>query len=460
MVRSPAMGKRRIQSSSTELEDEPVTSPRKSKLQRLAVPSSSSSASSMHGADGEAVDDFDEMAAGEKEEQPAFAADSARSSSGNVSQEGEEDEDEDKYKVWEMFADQYHDIVEQLPLELQRSFQLMLEHDEQMRAHQKALQTATKEYLHLAKSDAYQDAMIKSQLARKMAANLGTTDSIPAQGIASMPDDNVNRGVPMDSNTEVDGSLVDDGGGDAGEQASNSSEEAVRETLIRSTSPTKAHTSSTPAAIGNVKAEDDSTADHMRKLLGDIVTYSRAAIKAGDDKVALAVTAYNWVDRHIHRLDSDLMKHEEALSLGLRPGTQPSTDAREALEHAEENTDTAYLQDPAGLAGGGKGALPYDSRVQHSPARKKGKSKSASLAPSEVPVVIHTSDADGEKYCYCQQASHDIMVGCDNPQCKLQWFHLACLNMAAPPEVEPWYCPECAPLIRQKKAKKKKSSRR
>jgi len=104
------------------------------------------------------------------------------------------------------------------------------------------------------------------------------------------------------------------------------------------------------------------------------------------------------VDRHIHRLDSDLMKHEEALSLGLRPGTQPSTDAREALGHADENADMSHLQDPAGLAGGGKGALPYDTRVHHSPSRKKkGKSKSASLAPSEVPVV-HTSDADGVSY--------------------------------------------------------------
>lgn len=89
------------------------------------------------------------------------------------------------------------------------------------------------------------------------------------------------------------------------------------------------------------------------------------------------------------------MKHEEALSLGLRPGTQPSTDAREALEHAEDNADTANLQEPAGLAGGGKGALPYDSHVQHSSRLKKGKSKSASIPPSDTPIIVHTSDADG-----------------------------------------------------------------
>lgn len=89
------------------------------------------------------------------------------------------------------------------------------------------------------------------------------------------------------------------------------------------------------------------------------------------------------------------MKHEEALSLGLRPGTQPSTDAQEALGHSDENANTSHLQDPAGLAGGGKGALPYDSHVHHSsPSRKKkGKSKSASLAPTDLPP-IPVSDAD------------------------------------------------------------------
>lgn len=104
------------------------------------------------------------------------------------------------------------------------------------------------------------------------------------------------------------------------------------------------------------------------------------------------------VDRHLNRLDADLAKQEEALSLGLRPGTQPSTDAREAQEHAYENTETAHLQDAAGLAGGGKGALPYDSHIHRksSPNRKKkGKSNSASVAPSsELPVALTSEGSD------------------------------------------------------------------
>lgn len=161
------------------------------------------------------------------------------------------------------------------------------------------------------------------------------------------------------------------------------------------------------------------------------------------------------MDRHLNRLDADLAKQEEALSLGLRPGTQPSTDAREAQEHAYENAETAHLQDAAGLAGGGKGALPYDSHVHRksSPNRKKkGKSKSASVAPSsELPVALMSEGSDvrgtfsygrkavtdvvflsfsQEKYCYCQQGSADTMIGCDNPSCRYQWV---CLALSKPP---------------------------
>lgn len=132
--------------------------------------------------------------------------------------------------------------------------------------------------------------MIKSQLARKIAANLGTTDSMQAPTAAQVSaiDHNKDSAAGV-SNVVLNGSLVNNGGVNNGEQASNSSEEEVQNALIRSASPSKTREASA------APAEEDTAADHMRKLLGDIVTHSRAAIKAGDDKVALAVTAYSWV---------------------------------------------------------------------------------------------------------------------------------------------------------------------
>ncbi|ORY42525.1 hypothetical protein BCR33DRAFT_637589, partial [Rhizoclosmatium globosum] len=52
-------------------------------------------------------------------------------------------------------------------------------------------------------------------------------------------------------------------------------------------------------------------------------------------------------------------------------------------------------------------------------------------------------DADEDVYCICQTVSYGEMIGCDNPNCEKEWFHLACVGLKAPPEGV-WLCPECA----------------
>ena len=51
---------------------------------------------------------------------------------------------------------------------------------------------------------------------------------------------------------------------------------------------------------------------------------------------------------------------------------------------------------------------------------------------------------DTKLYCYCQ-CPHDEyseMIGCDAPDCRLEWFHFECVNILVPPEGK-WFCPEC-----------------
>ncbi|KZT05572.1 uncharacterized protein LAESUDRAFT_726850 [Laetiporus sulphureus 93-53] len=49
---------------------------------------------------------------------------------------------------------------------------------------------------------------------------------------------------------------------------------------------------------------------------------------------------------------------------------------------------------------------------------------------------------DKELYCFCQKLSYGEMIGCDNPNCRYQWFHLNCVNLK-PPLPENWFCEEC-----------------
>ena len=45
-------------------------------------------------------------------------------------------------------------------------------------------------------------------------------------------------------------------------------------------------------------------------------------------------------------------------------------------------------------------------------------------------------------YCKCQQPSQGSMIGCDNPSCKYEWYHYACVGITEEPEH--WVCPDCA----------------
>ncbi|KAK9349262.1 hypothetical protein V1522DRAFT_396073 [Lipomyces starkeyi] len=45
-------------------------------------------------------------------------------------------------------------------------------------------------------------------------------------------------------------------------------------------------------------------------------------------------------------------------------------------------------------------------------------------------------------YCICDDVSYGDMIACDDKNCKIEWYHLGCVNMKRPPRGE-WICPLC-----------------
>lgn len=83
---------------------------------------------------------------------------------------------------------------------------------------------------------------------------------------------------------------------------------------------------------------------------------------------------------------------------------------------------------------------------------------SASPTPSSLPRSHqdgpgdHADDDDGDDenlYCICQKVSYGEMVGCDNDNCELQWFHYKCVGVTEEPKGE-WLCPNCRTLPKNK----------
>ena len=42
------------------------------------------------------------------------------------------------------------------------------------------------------------------------------------------------------------------------------------------------------------------------------------------------------------------------------------------------------------------------------------------------------------------EEDHGDMIGCDNENCQIQWFHLSCLKLTKTQVPKgKWYCPDC-----------------
>lgn len=104
------------------------------------------------------------------------------------------------------------------------------------------------------------------------------------------------------------------------------------------------------------------------------------------------------------------------------------------------------------------------SSVQKSPPVIEELEGTSSGVDDSTSVLETSETADDEdsrmdekqRYCYCQGPEEGEMVGCDNPDCKYEWFHLKCLGFDSAPTSTFWYCPDCRklPQFRRRKAKK------
>lgn len=59
-----------------------------------------------------------------------------------------------------------------------------------------------------------------------------------------------------------------------------------------------------------------------------------------------------------------------------------------------------------------------------------------------------TEEVDMTPYCICHRPAYGQMIGCDNSECKGEWFHLDCMRLSRlPSKGEAWYCPACRPIM-------------
>lgn len=169
------------------------------------------------------------------------------------------------------------------------------------------------------------------------------------------------------------------------------------------------------------------------------------SIRIADEKVALAVQAYDLVDTHIQQLDQYLKKFDEELrrerenaAITGAPTSSPDGNTKSGKEGGR----------------GGRKKTRQAASVQTATAAAMAAATEA-LATSANPTGMDLDlpvDPNEPTYCFCNQVSYGEMVACDNPDCKIEWFHFGCVGLKEQPKGK-WYCSSCAATRNRRRGK-------
>ncbi|GMR32162.1 hypothetical protein PMAYCL1PPCAC_02357, partial [Pristionchus mayeri] len=162
---------------------------------------------------------------------------------------------------------------------------------------------------------------------------------------------------------------------------------------------------------GYVKGMKKMTKEQKNHYIAEIDKMYAEAEELSRAKVALATKLYDSVDEDISMMDKTTKK--------LEAGSRKHND------------------DDPGTSDGGR--------------RKKKRKGDESEEGSglNVPAVEMPVDPNEPVYCTCHQVSFGEMICCDNPDCKVEWFHFQCVGMTAGPSNNvKWFCEACRPSFK------------
>ncbi|KAM0746044.1 hypothetical protein T439DRAFT_330027 [Meredithblackwellia eburnea MCA 4105] len=318
-------------------------------------------------------------------------------------------EQEEIARIWDIFAEEYHDIVAELPLEYQRTFSLLTELEDQQQAHTASLIEQLKTYLE----------------------SFDTQDLPP------------------------EGTLSEDLDHESGELSARARDmmSAIAKAALAST---RAAEDKVGLALGLYESVDRHIRrldDHLHRYEDSLIIGLRAGTLPSHDApssslkdppgrtTSLAAIALGEKDAYSGMEASE--SEDEDKKRRMKRGDKRERERRRKRER--DRRERKALEKKAMLEGG-EVALSSDGLM-------------GSGIPPDMPV-----DPNEPTYCYCNQVSFGSMVGCDNDDCTREWFHLGCVGLEAPPEEdEKWYCADCIKILgitTDKKGKLKEGSKK
>ncbi|EGW33487.1 chromatin modification-related protein YNG2 [Spathaspora passalidarum NRRL Y-27907] len=234
-----------------------------------------------------------------------------------------------------------------------------------------------------------------------------------------------------------------------------------------------------------------------QQLYSKIEEDMKVAQKLQKEKILLANTALFLISKHLFNFETDIAKLERDellpplengldLELGREDASLSLSDSYSVTPTPRNGTSTPVSMAMADIKKGHKrkttavrgttsGNNLGSSSISTRPVKRlksEEMEETMSFTPTgSLALNGHVSvgpgghgegpngngeDADNNLYCFCQRVSFGEMIGCDNDDCKYEWFHWSCVGITSPPKAdEVWYCPDCAPKMEKRKKKRK-----
>ncbi|XP_069049089.1 inhibitor of growth protein 2 [Lepisosteus oculatus] len=168
----------------------------------------------------------------------------------------------------------------------------------------------------------------------------------------------------------------------------------------------------------------------------------------GDEKLTVVAQMLELVENRARQMESHapcFQEPAEAAEKGAEKG-RPEAAAAAPPERAsarrprrQRNSESRDPCHPAnGVEEAGEEPAPREKKSKSSKKKKRSKAKQE----REVSPVEFAIDPNEPTYCLCNQVSYGEMIGCDNEECPIEWFHFSCVGLTYKPKGK-WYCPKC-----------------
>ncbi|XP_002741322.1 inhibitor of growth protein 1-like [Saccoglossus kowalevskii] len=170
-----------------------------------------------------------------------------------------------------------------------------------------------------------------------------------------------------------------------------------------------------------------------------LIQLQRALVRSqelGDEKLQLCSQMADLVENSTRKLELDFDQLESGNEKGnhVEAKTEHHHERTGKRSRRQRNHDHKEKDKDVSVA-----AVGSEKKVAKKKKRSKAKEREREASPPEIVI-----DPNEPTYCLCNQVSYGEMIGCDNDECVIEWFHFNCVGLTSKPKGK-WYCPKCTP---------------